>query len=863
MKPLLRILSFAIIFTSLNPSLYAQLAGGAPAGPNTSRASQPFIVSTKTLGDTTYRTTIFTFADITVFSYFDSTHVSVLSGNTVINSWALKADTIGTFSTSQGVYRLVGDKPFTVLIGDAITNYVNGYYAMDASGLGVSTKFNTWMMYSLNSTYDPHFIVFGYQNGTQFVIKDLNTKAIIATGALNAGQYYDFPNISSISYTPLQVTSNLPVSVLSYTDQDYYVPSSNGTWAGNLFYGFSGYSGSWDNSITTVSYSDSNHVTVKNIAKDSVMKTYTLNKGQVYCDTIRSDVFWSVSSTGTLAVANIPYGTWGGLYQYMARAADSTGRNVGKLFYVPTGSSRLDVFSFDDSNTVRITQLGLFTNYPYTNPVLVDSAVVNSGGVRTISSTTYGSYVYKIEATKNVSVLQSYLGFGADFMPLNFALQLADLSISQADIGFSPADSLLVAGNKLTISITAHNQGALGASNVKVALYAGDPDAGGIAPLIGSKIIPSIAVGGSQVVTFDYVVPDKPEYYNIVAKLDPDNGIVESNESNNKASRFLKSNNDVKPPLSVNITAPNGLAIDSATKIISPNPFTVEADIFNTGTISAKNPHVTISLFNGLTLMSGPADTTWPSITAAGSAKVLWTIKASKDSSGLNFYSFNVVADSVPAKTISRAVNIPDIIPPASPIGLSVNSGTSPSNVVLLWNPNTERDVAGYRIFYGQDTSLAGKGAKEGDSPIIVPNVTTLTLSGLPNGTNYFAIQAGDFSGNLSTRSIIIQKVLQVSDKNSLVPQEYSLEQNYPNPFNPSTTIDFALPKRSFVSLEIINTLGQTVATLVNTDVEAGYHEVVWNAAVSSGMYFSRIKATAADNSNKSFFKVRKMILMK
>jgi hypothetical protein len=133
----------------------------------------------------------------------------------------------------------------------------------------------------------------------------------------------------------------------------------------------------------------------------------------------------------------------------------------------------------------------------------------------------------------------------------------------------------------------------------------------------------------------------------------------------------------------------------------------------------------------------------------------------------------------------------------------------------------------------------------------------------LPNGTNYFAIQAGDFSGNLSTRSIIIQKVLQVSDKNSLVPQEYSLEQNYPNPFNPSTTIDFALPKRSFVSLEIINTLGQTVATLVNTDVEAGYHEVVWNAAVSSGMYFSRIKATAADNSNKSFFKVRKMILMK
>jgi hypothetical protein len=69
------------------------------------------------------------------------------------------------------------------------------------------------------------------------------------------------------------------------------------------------------------------------------------------------------------------------------------------------------------------------------------------------------------------------------------------------------------------------------------------------------------------------------------------------------------------------------------------------------------------------------------------------------------------------------------------------------------------------------------------------------------------------------------------------------LSQNYPNPFNPTTTIRYALPKTSEVSLAIYNVLGQLVSRLAVGRVEAGIQEVHWNANVPSGIYFYRLKA--------------------
>ena len=93
--------------------------------------------------------------------------------------------------------------------------------------------------------------------------------------------------------------------------------------------------------------------------------------------------------------------------------------------------------------------------------------------------------------------------------------------------------------------------------------------------------------------------------------------------------------------------------------------------------------------------------------------------------------------------------------------------------------------------------------------------------------------------------------------KKGLLPEKFTLEQNFPNPFNPGTTIQYALPYRSRVTLTIYNTLGQLVVTLVSDDIEAGYHTVQFDASnLATGVYFYRMQAG-------DFVQTRKLILMK
>ncbi len=81
-------------------------------------------------------------------------------------------------------------------------------------------------------------------------------------------------------------------------------------------------------------------------------------------------------------------------------------------------------------------------------------------------------------------------------------------------------------------------------------------------------------------------------------------------------------------------------------------------------------------------------------------------------------------------------------------------------------------------------------------------------------------------------------------DQNERLPQEFSLAQNYPNPFNAKTTIKYGLPEAREVTIEIYNTLGRRVETLVQEKQAAGYHQVVWDAENQpSGVYFYWIKA--------------------
>jgi hypothetical protein len=93
--------------------------------------------------------------------------------------------------------------------------------------------------------------------------------------------------------------------------------------------------------------------------------------------------------------------------------------------------------------------------------------------------------------------------------------------------------------------------------------------------------------------------------------------------------------------------------------------------------------------------------------------------------------------------------------------------------------------------------------------------------------------------------------------KPGVTPEKFELFQNYPNPFNPSTTIRFGIPEKSYVKIAVYNLIGERVADLLNSELNSGYHEVIFNTnELSSGIYFYSIEAG-------TFTNVKKMLLLK
>ena len=96
-----------------------------------------------------------------------------------------------------------------------------------------------------------------------------------------------------------------------------------------------------------------------------------------------------------------------------------------------------------------------------------------------------------------------------------------------------------------------------------------------------------------------------------------------------------------------------------------------------------------------------------------------------------------------------------------------------------------------------------------------------------------------------------------VSKEEEHAPVNFNLAQNYPNPFNPTTTIQFSTSELSIVNLKVFDVLGREVAALVDGRMEAGVHQVAFDASrLASGIYFYHLQAG-------SFSQTKKLMLLK
>jgi hypothetical protein len=175
--------------------------------------------------------------------------------------------------------------------------------------------------------------------------------------------------------------------------------------------------------------------------------------------------------------------------------------------------------------------------------------------------------------------------------------------------------------------------------------------------------------------------------------------------------------------------------------------------------------------------------------------------------------------------------------------------------VVLSWQTATETNNLGFEIERSQMSNDNGQ-MNWLNLSFVEGRGTTTEMTDysykdkITNPGNYvYRLKQIDFDGTVSYSSEI--------EINVTGPKDFTLFQNYPNPFNPSTTIKFALPVAGNVKINVYNSLGQLVETLIDGEMQSGYHEVNFDASrLASGVYLYQLQAG-------EYISIRKMVLIK
>ena len=195
------------------------------------------------------------------------------------------------------------------------------------------------------------------------------------------------------------------------------------------------------------------------------------------------------------------------------------------------------------------------------------------------------------------------------------------------------------------------------------------------------------------------------------------------------------------------------------------------------------------------------------------------------------------------------------------PVELTSFSATvNGSSVNLNWQTATEVNNYGFEV--ERNTPLNHLSRGEGES--VWEKIGFVNGYGNSNSPKSYSfvdynLSAGNYSYRLkqvdNDGQFEYSKTVKVS---ILKPDAFSLDQNYPNPFNPSTTIEYAIGSRQFVTLKIFNSLGEEIETLVNEFQDAGVHSkfYILNSTMPSGVYYYQLISG-------NFIDTKKMVLLR
>jgi len=193
---------------------------------------------------------------------------------------------------------------------------------------------------------------------------------------------------------------------------------------------------------------------------------------------------------------------------------------------------------------------------------------------------------------------------------------------------------------------------------------------------------------------------------------------------------------------------------------------------------------------------------------------------------------------------------------------VSYEASVLQSTVRLTWRTETEQENFGYDVerrvvgIRGNESDWSTIGFVAGAGTSNIPHEYAFQDEDIPPGRYAYRLKQIDRSGAFKYSYTVEVEV-------GSMPIAFALDQNYPNPFNPATTIRFSLPVRSHVRLDIVSLDGRIVETLVDGELSASAHSIVWFPNVSSGLYLYRLDAVSSTDPTVRFSNSRKMVLIR
>jgi hypothetical protein len=186
--------------------------------------------------------------------------------------------------------------------------------------------------------------------------------------------------------------------------------------------------------------------------------------------------------------------------------------------------------------------------------------------------------------------------------------------------------------------------------------------------------------------------------------------------------------------------------------------------------------------------------------------------------------------------------------------------------VRLDWKTFSEINSYGFyvqrRHNKAKEFSDVAGGFVPGQGTTVQPHEYTFTDSSVSPSRWWYRLKLVDLDGGVVYSDPRFVNTLRVVKATDLRVGSGFL-QNYPNPFNPTTNIRFELPQRSQVRLAVFNVLGESIVTLVDSELPEGLHSVRFDGSdLAGGVYFYRLQAQPIDGSQTGPISItRKLIL--